>query len=161
VTPVTPCPVCGFTVGTVSPMDSIVALRSFPRRFTELLSPRDADDREPNDEELARRRALVLDHVNAAAADIAAVLPDLTRVLVEDDPILNSPSAGQPAGGTDAIERLRGVTDELAALAERTSGSQWKRAASRGGGKITALDLLNEAVHAGVHQLRLASDGLA
>jgi hypothetical protein len=142
--------VCGFVVGDVSPRDGALALRSFPRRFTELLEVPSGSSDDPD-----VRRAVVTRHAEAAAVAIRAAEAALERTLIEDQPVLGASS--RPLEGEDAIERLRSSADELADLADRTPGSQWTRRATRGDGTVTALELLDEGVHAGSHHLREAS----
>lgn len=147
------CPVCGFVVGDVSPRDGALALRSFPRRFTELLEVRPGSGDDPD-----QRRAVVTRHAEAAALAIRAAAAALEQTLVEDEPVLDA--VPRPPEGQDALERLRSSADALADLADRTRGSQWTRRATRGDDPVTALELLDEGVHAGAHHLREASNEL-
>jgi len=132
-----PCPQCGFDPPTVSPSDAAVALRSLPRRYRELVDP---DDPDPNIDVEAR----------AATSAIAALGHDLEQVLVLDRPTLGPPS---PLGPDDD---LASVTTRVADLVGRQPADAWSRVGVRDGEPVTALDLLREAVHAGVHHLRIA-----
>jgi hypothetical protein len=130
-----PCPQCGFDPATVSPADAIVALRSLPRRFHELIDP---DDPDPTIDVEAEQ----------AAAEIERLGRDLEQVLVLDHPTLQ----GSTSEGTDLGDAVTTVAD----LASRQPADAWARTALRNGETVSALDLLREAVHAGVHHLRVA-----
>lgn len=140
------CPICGFDPGGLAPADGVVALRSFPRRFGELVR----DD----DPERDTKLAIVRGEENAAAREISAAGERLRRVLISDDPSLD---AGDTAPGGD----LASIANAVADLAASAHGAQWQRTGRRGGTTVTALDLLGDAVHAGVHHLRLAERSLA
>jgi hypothetical protein len=165
------CPVCGFDPTSISPADAVVALRSLPRRYREAAGPAadDADSagggRDPDhDGEQARRRALVASEAAQAAAAIAALGEDLRRVLISDDPALSTTddtatSGGEGAGGADveaAIARLAEASAGVVSLVEGQPATAWKRTGHRASGPRSAATLLGEAVHAGVHHLRLA-----
>jgi len=180
------CPVCGFEPTSISPADAVVALRSLPRRFREEagLAAGDPDpggrgpsavasDRptkgagDPAGEH-AEHQAFVLAEAAQAAAAIAALGEDLRRVLISDDPALSTSddAATRGSGGTEVDGGPGGDPDALGRLAEATAGvvrvvegqpaTAWKRVGHRTSGPRSAATLLGEAVHAGVHHLRLA-----
>jgi hypothetical protein len=169
-----PCPFCGFDPSSPSPSDAVVALRSFPRRFRALAERGTTEERgadeddampgsEATDEEQNHRRAAAVDEAGQAAEIIAALGADLRRVLVQPDPSLETHEGKAEAprhGGdpTTALTRLSEATTAVASLAGDQPGEAWVRTGSRPEGPITAIDLLREAVHAGVHHLRLAED---
>jgi hypothetical protein len=143
------CPQCGFDGSTVSPADATVALRSFPRRFRELLAP-DPDDADP---------ALFVEAGRAAEA-IRAIGADLHAVLVTDDPMVSTDTAVatspiDPGDATTALDRLAAAATQVADEASRQAADAWHRRGRRPSGSVTALDLLREAVHAGIHHLRV------
>jgi hypothetical protein len=151
---VSACAECGFDGAGVSPADAVAALRSFPRRFRELLEPGNDDMPPPGPAE----RQAVLRLAASAAAMIAARGRDLHRVLVEEQPGLTAaPATADAEGGGDALERLQAVTDDLASAAAATKGDEWRRTGQRDGSAVTAIDVLREAVHAAAHQLRAAA----
>jgi hypothetical protein len=165
------CPDCGFDPTSISPADAVVALRSLPRRYREAAGPA-ADDADSDDggrvadqdREQAQRRALVASQAAQAATAIAALGEDLRRVLISDDPPLSTTdetatSAGGDAEGADieaAIARLAEATAGVVSLVEGQPATAWKRTGRRASGPRSAATLLGEAVHAGVHHLRLA-----
>jgi len=138
---VAPCPICGFDSRGLAPADGVAALRSFPRRFGELVQD-DDPDRET-------KLAIVEREEAAAASEMAAAGEALRRVLVSDEPSLDDGSGS--SGG-----ELASVADAVADLAASAHGSQWQRTGRRNETSVTALELLDEAVHAGAHHLRLA-----
>ena len=135
------CPICGFSPDGLSPADGVAALRSFPRRFGELVAP--------DDPERQQKLAVVNREAAAAAAEIAASGEDLRRVLTLDQPELGGSS------GQSSVD-LETVVAQVAELAEGTHANQWRRTGRRGGETATALDVLAEAVHAGAHHLQAA-----
>jgi len=168
-----PCPRCGFDPTGLSPGDAVVAIRSFPRRFAAFALPppgepgetpgpvEGAPEFEPPSDETAReiRRAVGLAAAGRAAGAIAVLVADLRAVLVHDNPVLAPDAATEdrdPGDPATALDRLAAVCDELASLAHSQPGSAWTRTGSRPAGPVAAGELLREAVHAGVHQLRLA-----
>lgn len=162
----TSCPVCGFDPSSVSPADAIVALRSLPRRFRELTDPSptddDRDDREHGDAVRSRARALA--EAGVVGGIISALSGDLHRVLVSDDPAITTTddTATAPGFGGDpatSLQRLSEATAEAAAQAEGQPAEAWARQGTRADGPVSALDLLREAVHAGVHRLRETTSG--
>ncbi|MHB8464436.1 MAG: hypothetical protein ACYDH6_08355 [Acidimicrobiales bacterium] len=175
------CAGCAFDPANVTPADAIVALRSLPRRFGELLSgdagdPDGPDAERPDrdgqggggpDADRARARRLVLAHAGQAATAITAITADLERVLATDDPALASDArvatapADDPSAPTDdptALERLATAAAAAAGAASHQPADAWTRTGRRRDGTVTAGELLREAVHAGVHHLRAAED---
>ena len=140
-----PCPICGFDSRGLAPADGVAALRSFPRRFGELVQD-DDPDREA-------KLAIAGREAAAAATEIALAGEELRRVLVSDEPSLDG---GVPVTKSELGEAATSVAD----LAASAHGSQWQRTGRRGSETVTALELLAEAVHAGAHHLKLAEQAL-
>ena len=143
------CPACGFEPSTVTPPDAIAALRSYPRRSRELIPP----DEEPD--------PVVLDSAGRAATIIDALGADLEAILVTDDASLTTDASlatsAAPSGDRlTALDRLTAATTRVADLAGRQPAAAWSRTGLRPSGPVTAGDLLREAVHAGIHNLRIA-----
>jgi hypothetical protein len=106
------------------------------------------------------RRDAVLAAAGAAAAAIAALGGQLRRVLIEDSPDLGpapTPPAIPAGSAADALGRLERAAFEVADLAASQPAAAWSRTGRRDGTPVSAADLLREAVHAGVHQLRVAA----
>jgi hypothetical protein len=174
------CPECGFDPTSISPADAVVALRSLPRRYREAAGLA-GDEPDPGgdgvgdddagpgpDGGAADRRALVLAQATQATAAIAALGEDLRRVLISDDPALTTTDDTATGGGAGAdvtdpdavLARLKEVTDRVAGLVADQPATAWKRVGHRADGPRSAAALLGEAVHAGVHHLRLAQDAV-
>ena len=153
------CPICGFNPKGLAPSDAVAALRSFPRRFTELVEGKEDEGARSDDAE-AVSRAAALPAAEGAARTIAALAADVRRVLVEDDPALSTtsdPGAPVAGAGDDALEHLREATSALAELASSAHGKDWERRGRRGDDSVSALELLDEAVHSGAHHLHAAT----
>jgi hypothetical protein len=138
----------------LSPVDAAVALRSYPRRFAELVDPH----RDPPLDEVAR--AAVLAEAEGAARTLDAAGAAVQRVLVSDEPELGwsgDPGPAVPAAGDDPLEHLRQAATALADLVARTPAPDWRRTGRRQGQPVRAIELVGEAVHAGAHHLRAAA----
>jgi len=144
----------------LSPGDAVTALRSYPRRFRVALAPVDDDE---NLEELAHRKGP--DGVSAVEATAGTlrtwrILADaLQQIRVSDTPIVPravvDPAERHweaPVEETVAsvLDQLELQATELAEAAAAFSGDQWTRSADvSGGGTVTALDVVKEAVRVG------------
>lgn len=153
--PPTHCPTCGFESESLAPADAIVAVRSLPRRYAELLATPGDDDaereavvtRRPGSEGLSA--VDVASHVAETLHGAARVLPSAahgTATMPTAAPL--GPGDASSMTATAAVKR---AADELAANADRLSGDDWVR---REGGSASALDVLLDAVHEGTHHLR-------
>ena len=149
----------------LSPADAVVALRSFPRRFREVLTLGPGED-----ESVLHRNGpdgrSALDHVDLAGRDLAVLADAVDAVLTQDRPTLH-PAVGDPAArsyavdpGVDATAALDLLTLEAGGLADRVehvAAGEWSRTGSAaGGGDLTAVDVLREAVSTTAAHLRAA-----
>lgn len=156
------CPTCGFRPDTVSPGDSVVAVRSFPRRFRAALAGVDAED--PGD--LVRRRPgpdgwSALEHAGHVRDILHAVDLRLRRVMTEDavplPPLHQTPPGGVHDQPLEVVLATMATNAEgLARTMSRIAGEEWTRTGLRAGREVQALDLAREAVHEGAHHLRAA-----
>jgi hypothetical protein len=151
-------------VSNLSAPDAVVALRSFPRRFRSAVLPI-ADD--PTVEALAERVGpdghSALDHVVAVTNTLVLLGQALRQVLITEDPVLHAgvrdpgERAWETPPGTTvdgALDRLADEATAVADAADAVPSRDWSRTGTlAGGGTITALDLVREAV-------RTASQGL-
>jgi len=110
-----------------SPDDARVAVRSFPRRFSELLAAAEGDPDIPDD---------VVAAVAEAEAAATSALSDASVAL------------GGVAAGV-----LGAAADELTAVIDRRHGEQWKEALPDG---RMALEVLDRAVSEAADHLRAA-----
>lgn len=164
------CPDCGLELDTISPLDAVRAVRSFPRRYRALLTG--FDDRE-NGDALVRRRPdpstpSALERAAAVADLLDASAPMIRRTTVEDQPTLAHFDAQRRDAERAANERsLREVLDEidtacadLAATIEMVDDDDWSRVAHLDSGDRTSLEMARDAVHEGSHTLRDVEEGL-
>ncbi len=160
-----PCPACGYDPSRLTPPDTEVAVRSFPRRFRELLEAAEEDEAGR-----ATRRGSdgwsAADHAAAAAAGLRQLAGPLRQVAVSDDPQLDLPVVGgqAPAGAgiDDALAGLEASSRSVATVLDTIKGDAWDRSGHDASGHTwTALDLARLAVHLGVHHLRAAEHALA
>ena len=153
----------------LSPDDAQVALRSYARRYRAELRPVPGDDRA---DELAARLGpggeSAIDVVSDVTRTLGLLGSELQRTLTQDEPVLHpavaDPSrrhwdAPAPERVDDALVLLDHELDSLVELARSvTTTDDWtRRATVAGGGSLSALDLLKEAVAvgaAGLDQVR-------
>lgn len=146
-----------------SPADAIVAMRSWPRRYrTELL---------PGDDPVVETRAVTIGPRGVSATDLAAdTVRSLTlleralhEVLVADEPVLHPAIADRAARHWEAavaespqsvLAQLDDRAESFAAAIERTDASEWNRAGVCAGRRVTALELVSEAVDTAASNLR-------
>jgi hypothetical protein len=150
---------------SIAPSDGAVALRSLPRRFRELFTGFD-DDEKPDD--LLHRKGAdghsALDHAAHVPRALALIGEALRKTLTADEPVLHPGVLDErerewPDGYAEGLDDVLGLLEEeasqLADLAQRTSADDWTRSATvAGGSRATALDLLQEAVRTGVDHLK-------
>ena len=157
----------------LTPEDARVALASFPRRYRAELSPVVGDDRA---EELAARfgpeGVSALDAVSDVTRTWGLLSHELRRVQTLDDPTLHPAAmdpgarhwdAAAPDSIDDALELLSHEADQLTeAIRSYPTAAAWARPATvTGGTRVTALDLVREAVGVGAEGLRRVTDTLA
>ena len=157
-----PCS-CGFDPASCDAADAVTALRSLHRRWRSVLAF-DLDAAEP--EAVLETRPLggwsALEHAGHARDVLHALCIRLQRVLREDDPILPETHVTPPSGANEQgpgviMAALSHTAEQLAQTIEMTPTAAWDRRGHRAGGSVTALDLVREAVHEGIHHLQEAS----
>jgi hypothetical protein len=155
-------------VSNLAPQDAVVALRSYPRRYREVLAPIKDDD---NQEAMAARPGpegrSAIDIVVDTARALEQARAALDAVRVADEPEVpaelgdpSRPSAG--GGGADiagALAQLTAAAEPLADLAARFPAGDWDRTGRLAGTRrsISALELLRDAVALGSDNLQQAS----
>ena len=144
-------------VSRLSPEDIVAALRSYPRRFRELLT-----SVEPHDVP-----AEAIEHADHVARSLALLGEAMRQVLVQDEPTLMPAVADDAqrewahAGATSIDDALAFLDMEAHALAEAVgdvSSAAWTRQGKVAGSgqSLSALDLAREAVRTGADHLRAA-----
>ncbi len=162
-----PCATCGFTPG-LTPSDSMEALLAFPAKWRATLA---LDLEAPDPTALLTGRATPggwspLEHAGHVRDVIHALDLRVHRVFTEENPTLPethvTPAAGaNEQGSAVVLAALTVSADQLAGTIQHARPEAWSRVACRTGSKVTALDLIAEAVHEGVHHLHLAEGAIA
>jgi hypothetical protein len=159
-------------VSSISPNDAVTALRSYPRRFRSALAPIDGDERT---EELAQQAGPDGRSAVELTADVVrtwTVLREaLRQIQVNDTPVVHGAVIDPAQRDWDAPVRetvatvLEQLDDQAAAFADAAAAvpaDQWTRSATvAGGGSVTALDVVREAVKVGHDQLAAVDTTLA
>lgn len=156
------CQECGIDYDTISPGDTVVAIRSYPRRFRAALALADDQD----DPEAAIRRkpdagtwsALVY---TSHVADVFGFTADAAdRILASENPSIADPGTDVDEEDVAANARndvLRAL-DEAATRAtstlQRAKGDDWNRTGTFSWGERDLLMTARNAVHEGHHHLR-------
>lgn len=153
-----------------SPADAIVAMRSWPRRYrAELL---------PVEDPVVEARAVTIGPAGVSATDLTAdTVRSLTLleralhdVLVTDEPVLHPAIADRAARHWEAavsespqsvLSQLDDRAESFAAAIERVDTTEWTRAGTCAGNRISALDLVGEAVDTAASNLRAMTALLA
>lgn len=158
------CTMCGFVPETVTPLDALDALGSFPARWRDALVLR-LDDPEPDGALTGRVSGAgwsALEHAGHVRDVVHALDIRLQRVLREEVPTLPETHVTPPSGANEqgvavVLAALTVSSDQLSGTIATTPPSAWSRTGVRRGSPVTALDLVREAVHECVHHLRLAT----
>jgi hypothetical protein len=149
--------VSGLDLTRLAPEDAVAALRSYPRRFREVLT-----SVEPND-----LPTEALEHTDHVARSVALLGEALRQVLVQDHPTL-LPAIADDSARLWAFDGSSSVDDVLAFLAmecnamadlvAETPSDAWTRSGTIAGSgqEMTALDIVREAVRTGADHLRAA-----
>lgn len=157
------CPECGLDYDTVSPRDAAAAVRSFPRRYRELLEDFDEDE---DADTLLRQRPdattwSALEYTVHVADLLEAFAPVLRRMTQEDHPTLDffdsdERAAEQRYNEADpdaALDRLESASQALATVIDGVDPAAWTRMATFSWGDRDALTTARNAVHEGSHHL--------
>lgn len=158
------CPECGLDYDTVSASDAVVALRSYPRRYRQVLEP--LAERDDGDEVLRRRPEpdtwSVLEYT-AHVADLMPLMAEIfTRMVREDDPSLGFWDPDERAAEraynemplADVLAELKTGCEAAAAAAAKAGPEDWSRQGGFPWGQRDLLTMVRNAVHEGSHHLR-------
>jgi hypothetical protein len=157
------CSICGFDGPTVSPSDAIVAIRSFPRRYTDVLARPDDDDLR---DDPAKRRPgpgewSALEHAGLVSVVMDGVAEAVRLIEIQDQPQVTLPDESQAPAVTsveEVLAQLHAASERLVAQLDHVPSTDgWTRTGQLpGGDEVSAAWLTRHAVHVGSHQLRLA-----
>jgi predicted component of type VI protein secretion system len=147
--------VSGLDLSRLAPDDAVAALRSYPRRFRALLTSVEPQDL-PQE---------AVEHADHVARSVALLGEALRQVLIEDEPTLLPAVADDAArqwafdGSSVPEDVLAFLTMECNALADVIANvptDAWTRVGvvAGSGQKMSALDIVREAVRTGADYLR-------
>lgn len=158
------CPECGLDYDTISPPDTKVAIRSYPRRYRSALASAMDDE---SDEGLVRRRPddttwSALEYTVHVADVYEHFAPAFRRMYEESHPTIDFWDPDERAeaeryGEQDpaaALDRLDAAAEQLAQVLDRVDADAWSRTATFPFGERDLLRMARNAVHEGSHHLR-------
>jgi hypothetical protein len=158
------CPECGLEYGSVKPLDTIAAVRSFPRRYRAALTTFGRDE---DPDALVRRRPepgvwSALEYAAHVADMLDRFAPAIRRMLVEDRPTLPFFEPEARVQDDHFNERpLRSVVAEvetacadLAGALDTVGADDWTRTGVFDWGERDVITTARNAVHEGSHHLR-------
>lgn len=156
------CPECGLVYDSLAPQDAIQALRSFPRRYREVIGPF------IDDEDVLRRQPdpstwSALEYTAHVADVFETLTPDIVKMVQQNDPRL--PDAWNPDERAevgrynemepgDALDWLQRSATQSADTLSKFSPDDWSRTGQFDFGQRDVLDMVRNMVHEGVHHLR-------
>jgi hypothetical protein len=156
--------VSSLDLSRLSGPDAVAAMRSYPRRYRSTVLPVPDDDAEELAMRLGPGGVSALDLVVNTTNTWALLGQALHRVIIDDEPVLhagvgdpNERSWDVPPGleVRDALDHLADQADELAHAIDRVHTGDWSRTGRlAGGGTVTALDVVRDAVATGSDNLR-------
>ena len=156
------CPDCGLVYDSLAPQDAIQALRSFPRRYREVIGPF-IDDEDVLQRRPDRSTWSALEYTAHVADILEAMTPQLVEIVQKDDPHTDDPldqdARAVDRGYNDMEPRdvLDWLTRSANTAAETCAGfspDDWSRKAEFPYGQRELIDVVRNMVHEGVHHLR-------
>jgi hypothetical protein len=156
------CPECGVEYDSISPQDAVQALRSYPRRYREVIGPF------IDDEDVLRRRPdpstwSALEYTAHVADVLEAMTPQVVEIAQKDNPRIVDPidpdhraaarryNDMEPSEVLDWLERAATkAADTVANLAP----DDFSRKATYPYGQRELIDVVRNMVHEGSHHLR-------
>jgi DinB family protein len=164
------CPICGIDYGAILVPDAKAAMLSYPRRYRELLPPRDDD---PKPDAVIRRRPeptvwSALEYT-MHVADVADAIAGIVRDMVaKDHPSLTMFDPDERAADARyndedrevALDKLSAACTKMADGIDDVPRDAWSRTATFPWGERDVLTMTRNAVHEGYHHLRDVADVL-
>jgi hypothetical protein len=154
----------GDRYASLAPANVAAALRSFPRRYREVLTADPSLDLDEVATVVAGDGRSLLDVLVDTVRTLSVVERALERTIVSDRPVLHRGVidhrardwAHEPVSSIDdELAALDGVTESFAARIDEVASNDWLRSATLTGGvTVTALQLAQEAARTGSENLR-------
>lgn len=158
------CPECHLDLDSIKPLDTIAAIRSFPRRYRAALTTFGQDE---DADALVRRRPepggwSALEHAAYAADMIDRYAPSIRRMLVEDNPTLpffDPESRLEEEGWNErpvraVVSAMETACADMGMTLDEVGAEDWTRTGRFDWGERSVLVAAREAVHQGSHHLR-------
>ena len=158
------CPECGLVYDTISPLDAVLAVRTFPRRYRHLLTHFDPDE---DVDDVVRRKPSpdvwsALEYTAHVAEVLDLLAPTIRQIEAEDNPHLyffDSDKQAQEQGYNNwpllrVIGDLDSACADLSSAIEFVEPENWGRKGTFDWGEREAIDMARNAVHEGAHHLR-------
>lgn len=165
------CPECGLDYDTISPRDAAGAVRTFPRRYRNVLTHFGPDE---DLEEVIRTRPApdvwsALEYTAHVAQTLDLMAPNIRQIVNEDNPHLYTFDPDEQAEEQDyndwtllmAVSELESACADLSMAIEYTPSDAWNRKGTFDYGEREAIDIARNAVHEGSHHLRDIRRGLS
>jgi hypothetical protein len=159
------CPECGLDYDTILPNDAVVALRGYPRRYAEVLPPRD-DDEKPDGVVRRRPEPTVWSALEYAGhvADVEDSMAEVMRRMARETGISINPLEDPDEQAAKAkyneqdrqavVDHLASACDAAATSIKEFPNDKWDNTATFPWGERDALTMMRNAVHEGYHHLR-------
>jgi hypothetical protein len=164
-------PECGLDYDTISPRDAAGAVRTFPRRYRNVLTHFEAGE---DLEEVIRTRPApdvwsALEYTAHVAQTLDLMAPNIRQIVNEDNPHLYTFDPDEQAEEQDyndwsllmALSELESACADLSMAIEYTPSDSWNRTGTFDHGEREAIDVARNAVHEGSHHLRDIRRGLS
>jgi hypothetical protein len=158
------CPECGLEYDLISPRDAAAAVRTFPRRYRNLLTHFGPD--EDVDEVIRQRPApdvwSALEYTAHVAQVLDLIAPIIRQISAENNPHLYFFDSDQQAAEQQyndwpllkALGELESACADLSMAIEYMDPADWNRKGTFDFGEREAIDMARNAVHEGAHHLR-------
>lgn len=143
----------------LAPSDASAALRSYARRYRQLLAPVADDDVEEVAHRVGPEGRSAIEIVTEVTRTLVLLHEATRRITVHDTPVLHPAvidrtqrrwEAAPPERLDDVLGLLSDATASFADDVDRVSADGWtRRGTVAGGGSTTAIDVVREAVQVG------------
>lgn len=165
------CPECGIDYDEITARDAVLAVRTFPYRYKQLLTGLQPDE---DMEVLLRERPApgvwsAIEYTAHVAQTLDLMAPTIRQIVNEDNPLLYEFDPDKQAqeqayndwAFTDVMGELESACADLSSAIEYVDPADWSRKGTFSYGEREAIDVARNAVHEGNHHLMDVERGLA